>query len=106
MVAVVGESQIIAGRFRLEAEVHSGSMARVFRALDCESSIPVALKMPIRDDEADMVRFRREADILESLQHGGIVRYVAHDTTSHAAAYLATEWIDGETLFAKLTRGP
>src|SRR5688572_13772830 len=105
MVAIVNDSQVIAGRFELEAEVHAGSMARVFLARDRQALTSVALKIPIRDDEVDMSRFRREADILESLQHSGIVRHVAHDTTSYATAYLATEWIEGETLFARLMRG-
>jgi tetratricopeptide (TPR) repeat protein/predicted Ser/Thr protein kinase len=94
---------VIAGRFRVEALAASGGMGRVYRARD-EGGAPVAVKVLFdADDEA---RFEREARVLSTLRHPGIVGYVAHGRTARGEAYLVTEWLDGETLAERLERGP
>jgi len=99
------ESELFAQRFELVSEVHSGTMSRVFRAWDRESDGVVALKRPARDTERELGRFRQESAILAELSHASIVRFVAAGGSAFSDAYLATEWIDGETLRARLTRG-
>src|SRR5262249_50790681 len=49
----------------------------------------------------DNERFTREVALLANLVHPGIVRYVAHGTTSLGAPYLAMEWLQGQTLSEK-----
>ncbi len=96
---------VVAERFELEAEVHAGGMARVFRARDRQSGAAVALKRPLRDDPNDLARFRQEGTILAELSHPAIVAYVAHGGAGFDDAYLASEWLDGMTLFERLQAG-
>jgi len=88
--------QVLGGRFRLEAFVGQGGMARVFRAFDLATNQRVAVKV-LLDDEANRERFDREAEILASLQHPSIVRYIAHGAADKHA-YIAMEWLAGEPL--------
>ena len=52
----------------------------------------------------DLLRFEREAEVLASLAHPHIVRYVAHGHTADRP-FLAMEWIDGVTLAERLGQG-
>ncbi len=80
-------------------------MGCVYRALDRDRGEHVALKVfpGIRAQKAR--RTVREAEVLAELSHPGIVRYIAHGGTGQDA-YLAMEWLDGEDLDERLTRGP
>jgi tetratricopeptide (TPR) repeat protein len=99
--------EIVAGRFALEAEAGRGGMGRVYRAHDRASGTQVAVKILATAVDADGVeRFQREIELLESLTHPNLVRYVAHGATSQGQPFLAMEWVDGETLSARLKRGP
>src|SRR5580658_1298126 len=89
----------------------SGGMGRVFRARDAETHEVVALKvLDAHSGEGSrsraLERFAREARLLAQIRHPGVVRFVAFGTTSHGEPYLAMEWLDGETLAARLGRGP
>jgi serine/threonine protein kinase len=103
---VAGESARLAGRFELVSEVHVGGMSRVFRAEDAERGGFVALKRPVRGGERELGRFQGECAILAELRHPGIVGFVAAGGAGLDGAYLATEWLAGETLGARLARGP
>jgi serine/threonine protein kinase len=98
---------LIGGRFEIEALAGSGAMGSVHRAIDRESGQRVALKTLHRSDVSTVVRFDREAAVLARLAHPAIVRYVAHGVDEgNGAQYLAMEWLEGETLAQRLTRGP
>lgn len=88
--------QVVGGRFRLEAFVGQGGMARVFRAHDLATSEIVAIKI-LLDEENNRERFAREAEVLALLQHPKIVRYIAHGA-SDKLTYIAMEWLAGEPL--------
>ena len=53
-----------AGRWELEEQIHAGAMARVYRARDARTGERVAVKVPVRDDEVELQRFRQEAELL------------------------------------------
>ena len=91
------------GRFDIVAEAGRGGMGTVFEAVDRTSGERVALK--VVTSAADHERFQREAEVLESLAHVAIVRYVCHGTTSEGHPYLAMEWLRGESVSARLERG-
>ncbi len=91
-------------RFELQARVASGGMGRIFRAHDLHTGRPVAVKLIDEDDEANIVRFDREAQVLATLSHPGVVRYVAHGRTTDGAHYLVMEWLEGEDLDGILSR--
>ncbi|WP_437680897.1 protein kinase domain-containing protein [Sorangium sp. So ce131] len=97
---------LFANRFELERLVGEGGMGVVWRALDRRTSEPVALKVIRRQSDYYIARFQREARVLADLQHPGIARYVDHGATDDGRYYLAMEWLEGETLAARLARGP
>ncbi len=104
MAEAIGPGSIIDDRFVVESFAGRGGMGVVFRARDQLSGARVALKLML--DGSDVTRFRRETKILGTLDHPGIVRHVAHGETSAGEPYLVMEWIEGESLAARLRRGP
>ena len=96
----------IAGRFDLLELAGSGGMGSVFRARDRTDGATVAVKL-LHDRSPEIrERFAREARVLASLRHPAIVRYLAHGDVPGEGRYLAMEWLEGETLAARLARGP
>jgi Tol biopolymer transport system component len=86
------------GAYVLEARIGSGGMGDVFRALDTRLDRRVAIKIcTTRFSE----RFEREAKALSALNHPNVCTLfdVGPD-------YLVMELIDGETLAARIDRGP
>jgi len=90
-------------RWEILRPVAESEMARVFLARDRETGRRVALK--VLDAMMDPARFEREARVLASIDHPAIVRYVAHGTTD-GKPWLATEWLEGEDLMARMDKGP
>jgi len=100
---VVKLADVLADRFELERHAGAGGMGQVFRALDRLTGEAVALK--VLTDQTQDDRFLREAKVLAELSHPGIVRHVAHGTTRDGEPFLVMEWLEGETLSARLRRG-
>jgi tetratricopeptide (TPR) repeat protein len=95
---------LVANRFLVERFVESGGMGSVHRALDRSTGKPVALKSLLVHDAAGIERFEREATLLETLRHPGVVAYVAHGRSGDGIPYLAMEWLDGEDLATRFQR--
>jgi serine/threonine protein kinase len=97
----------VGARFVLESVAGSGGMGTVYRALDEQTGDIVAVKLlhDVAEGEA-ADRFAREAQVLAELDHPGIVRYVAHGVNDEKAPFLAMEWLEGEDLAKRLSRGP
>jgi serine/threonine protein kinase len=98
---------LLAGRFTLESLAGRGGMGAVYRARDSLTGQAVALKLlhPATHSEA-APRFAREAELLSTLRHPGIVSHVAHGLTEHGQPFLAMEWLEGEDLAQRLARQP
>lgn len=99
----MNNGDLFGGRFRIDRLGGSGGYGHVYRAIDTDGSA-VAVKV-LRGPAGDH-RFVLEAQILAAIDHPGIVRYVTHGESPEGAPYLVTEWLDGETLAARLKRGP
>jgi eukaryotic-like serine/threonine-protein kinase len=87
------------GRFRLEAEIASGGMGRVFKAkrVDEDLDQTVALKL-IRQElfnPALLKRFSAERQILASLNHPGIAHLIDAGTDEQGTPYVAMEYVAG-----------
>jgi hypothetical protein len=95
---------LLGDRFEIEQAVQAGGMGEVFRARDRVSGEPVAVKVLPDEREQRAARFEREIELLSSLCHPGIVRYVSHGVTSSGELYLVMEWLDGEDLKHRLER--
>ncbi len=87
-----------------EETTRRGGTARVFRARDVRDGTIVALKVPASREGAEAIR--HEAEALRALSHPGIVGFVDAGTSEDGTPWLATEWVDGESLAERLARGP
>ena len=86
----------------------AGGMGEVFLAEDSSLGRRVALKLlpaPFAADEARLRRFTEEARAASALNHPNIIT-VHHVGAFEGRQYLATEYIDGETLRDRIARGP
>jgi tetratricopeptide (TPR) repeat protein len=98
---------MIGGRFRLEGAARRGGIGAVYRARDEQTGKDVAVKLVALGSEDAVHRFAREAEVLASLDHPGIVRHVASGREPDGTQYLAMEWLEGESLAERLVRaGP
>ena len=96
------------GPYRIVALVGAGGMGEVYRAHDPRLGRDVAIKIlpPHLGVDADAVaRLTREARAVAALSHPGIL--TIHDIGQEAGQlYFVTELLEGETLRARLARGP
>ena len=103
--AVIGR---VGGRYRLDALLGEGGMARVFDSFDERLERPVAVK--ILRPETDALpgmrkRFQQEARISARLVHPNIVAVLDYGEDG-AASYLVMERLPGRTLRDEIARGP
>jgi len=96
--------EVIADRFTIEQLAGFGGMGQVYRARDRISGGLVAVKVMHDAERLEIGRFAREAQVLATLFHPGIVRYIDSGTTAEGEPYLVMEWLSGETLSARLQR--
>jgi serine/threonine protein kinase len=93
--------QVIGQRFRVDAMIGRGAMADVYRALDLETSLDVALKVLRSSVAADVSirqRFAREAEVQARLRHRNVAALLATGITEREEAYLVVELLRGKTL--------
>ena len=89
-------------RYKIQAEIGRGGMARVYRALDTILGRQVALKVlspQLANDPEFSARFRREGKIVAALQHPHIVT-LFDVGESEGIQYLAMDFIDGRSVYA------
>ena len=97
---------MVLGRFELLRELGRGGFGVVFEARDQELGRSVAFKL-IRASrpEADADKLHREAEVVARLQHPNLV--TLYDVgRCEQGPYLVLELLGGETLQARLARGP
>ncbi len=96
------------GSYTIKAPIGSGGMGEVFLAHDSKLDRDVAIKLlsPGFTSDADRVRrFHTEARAASSLNHPHIL--VVHDVGDVGGrVFMVTEYVEGETLRARLDRGP
>lgn len=93
------------GKYQLLDELGLGSFGRVFRALDTETNRIVAIKLLRSGSLAsreEIDRLAREARSASRLQHPGLVALFESGQTEDGVFYLVEEYIEGETLAARL----
>ena len=96
------------GPYRIVGALGAGGMGEVFRARDSKLSRDVALKMLPRAFELDpdrLARFRREAQALAALNHPHIAAIYGLEESGGRRA-LVLELVEGDTLAARIARGP
>jgi serine/threonine protein kinase len=96
------------GRYEILAPLGAGGMGEVYKARDSRLDRFVAIKVlpaHIAQRKDLRRRFEREAHAIASLNHPHIA--VLHDIGNQGTtSFMVMEYMDGETLSARLTRGP
>jgi serine/threonine protein kinase/TolB-like protein/Tfp pilus assembly protein PilF len=102
------ETRVTLGPYRLEELLGTGGMGEVFRATDTRLQRPVAVKIlrgTVSENPAARERFQREARAASALNHPNICTvYDVGESTGQL--YLVMEYLQGETIQARLRRGP
>ena len=98
-------------RFTLLAETAQGSMSRVYKAIDNETSRTVCLKIQIPEKNlaaaarAERVDRPDEGEIALKVIHPHVIRTFEHGVSTRAEHFLVMEFIDGVSLqFLRETR--
>ena len=95
-------------RYDIRALIGSGGMGEVYLAHDTKLERKVALKLLLSQyttNDDRLQRFAREARAVSGLNHPNIVTVYDVDADG-GTHFIATEFIDGETLRSQLRRGP
>jgi serine/threonine protein kinase len=94
--------------YEILAFLGAGGMGEVYRSLDTKLKREVAIKiLPIEwsQDSERVHRFKREAELLATLNHPRIAHIYGFEESGETAC-LVLELVEGETLADELKRGP
>ena len=102
----IREGRVLAGRYRIDGELGTGGMGKVFSARDLRLKRDVAIKVLGTLDSADVdlgQLFARESELLASLQHPGIVSI--HEAAREGdVQYFVMDRVEGVSLDRLLDR--
>ncbi len=97
---------VLAGRYRIVAQLGQGGMGEVYRADDLKLAQPVALKFlpeALQHDHGRLQRFYGEISLARQITHPAVCR--VHDLEElEGQAFLTMEYVDGEDLAGLLRR--
>lgn len=94
------------GRYEIRKKIGSGGMGEVYLAQDLELDRPVALKLlpeEFYNDAERVQRFKQEARAASALNHPNIITIYEIGETDKRI-FIATEYIDGDTLRQKIEK--
>ena len=100
------------GEYEVESVLGKGAMGMVYLARDKRIGRRVALKtVQVQqqfEDESEATEFyqrlQREAEVCGAMQHPNIVTLYEPGYENNVISFLATEWVDGESLRDRLKR--
>jgi serine/threonine-protein kinase len=96
------------GPYDITGTLGAGGMGVVFRARDTRLKREVALKVlpeALSSEEDRVLRFQREAELLATLTHQNIAAIYGLEESGGIRA-LVMELVEGDTLAARIARGP
>ncbi len=100
------------GPYEITAAIGAGGMGEVYRARDATLNRDVAIKVlpaAMAKDTERLARFKREAQVLASLNHPNIAHVYGFESATlldgSIAHFLAMEMVEGEDLAERLKRG-
>jgi eukaryotic-like serine/threonine-protein kinase len=104
-MAIIGKTL---GNFEITSQLGKGGMGEVYRARDTKLNRDVALKVlpsAFAGDAERMARFKREAQLLASLNHTNIAAIYGLEESGGVRA-LIMELAEGPTLGERILKGP
>lgn len=95
------------GRYRIERELGRGGMGVVYAAYDQQLERPVAIKTiaETAPDEQARKRFLREARTAARVRHPNVC-HIYEINEYNQELFIAMEFLEGESLAARIARGP
>ena len=100
---------VLVETYRIERLIGEGGMGRVYEASHLRLPKRFAVKMlnlSMLGNLEALLRFRREAEIVATLDHPSIVTLLDYNLTEEGVPYVVLEYLDGEHLGKRLGRGP
>jgi len=94
------------GRYRILRPIGSGGMGEVYLAEDPKLQRNVALKILSEPDEKAKRRFVREAITASQISHPNVAVVYEAGEADDGTAFIAMQYVEGETLRDRLRRGP
>jgi serine/threonine protein phosphatase PrpC len=94
------EARMLFDGYRIVRELHGSSRSHIYLAVDTETDALVAIKIPsidLRDDPAYLKRFMMEEWVARRLDSPHVLKPCLHSRRRNYL-YVATEFIDGQTL--------
>jgi tetratricopeptide (TPR) repeat protein len=107
---VFTEGELLSGRYRIVRFVGRGGMGEVYEAEDRDLNERIALKtlLPsIAENEWMIAQFKREIQLSRRIAHPNVCRVfdlARHSNDGFQVVFLTMEFLDGETLAARLQR--
>jgi serine/threonine protein kinase len=96
------------GPYEILSVLGAGGMGQVYRARDTRLGRDVAVKtLPdsVIHDPERLARFRREAQVLATLNHSHIAQ-IHGLVQANGTQFLILEFVDGQSLDKRIARGP
>ena len=98
---------LLRNRYRVEIVLGQGGMGAVYRAIDSNLGVTVAVKENLFTTREFATQFVREARILANLRHSSLPRVTDHFVVEGEGQYLVMDFVAGEDLRERLERsGP
>jgi tetratricopeptide (TPR) repeat protein len=105
----LGPGMFVGGRYRVVRFIARGGMGEVYEAFDEELRVAVALKVATKTTGRALDRFKREVTLARRVTHKNVCRLFEigfHPVGGETVPYCTMELLEGETLSARLERGP
>jgi serine/threonine protein kinase len=98
---------LLRNRYRVETVLGQGGMGAVYRAIDANLGVTVAVKENLFTTKEFATQFVREARILANLRHSSLPRVTDHFVVEGEGQYLVMDFVAGDDLRERLERsGP
>ncbi|RCK75518.1 MAG: hypothetical protein ANABAC_0809 [Anaerolineae bacterium] len=101
---VLERGALVNQRYRIIEILGQGGMGAVYRAIDENLGVEVALKENLFTTDEYARQFHREAVILANLRHPNLTRVTDHFIIAGQGQYLVMDYVEGEDLRERMER--